>query len=507
MFDVLIVGSGPAGVSSALALPGKNVAILDVGKRSVEAATSSFDDFIGANFSGLENLTNPSISPKLRAPGMRFITDRPEQDHARVHQDGFQAVMSYAAGGLANAWGAGVFEFSEQDLRGFPYSSHDLRPFYNILHKEIGVSGSADDDLAEYWGPAVDLQPALKLSPVADQILSAYKRNRKAYNDSGFTVGRPRLAILTQDYGGRRAFAYDNTEFYRPNNPAIYHPGYTLDKLISEKKVNYFDGQLVSEYHETPDGIEVFTQDLKSSQRQIFKAKKLILAAGALQSAAIVLRSNRDFSSEVPLMDNPISFLPIIFPRLFGTAAKRNYYGGAELVLVSRPKDQAIIQASIYSLAGVMRSDLVREFPFYWAGNLWAARYFSPAIGVAQFFYPDSIQRGNFLKINAAGSINIRYRKVQDSNVETSLARLLRKSGFICFSSLAKRPVSGSSIHYAGTLPMNSSYKYHTKPNGQLSGTRNVYVADAASFPSLSSKNLTLTIMANAMRIASQIPN
>ena len=68
---------------------------------------------------------------------------------------------------------------------------------------------------------------------------------------------------------------------------------------------------------------------------------------------------------------------------------------------------------------------------------------------------------------------------------------------------LCKIPPPGSSIHYAGTLPMRSNpqNKYETDPNGLLHGTKGIYVVDGGNFPALPSKNHTFTIMANAMRI------
>ena len=43
--------------------------------------------------------------------------------------------------------------------------------------------------------------------------------------------------------------------------------------------------------------------------------------------------------------------------------------------------------------------------------------------------------------------------------------------------------------------------RYETNRNGLLNGTKAVYVGDAAGFPRLPAKNLTFTIMANALRI------
>ena len=46
---------------------------------------------------------------------------------------------------------------------------------------------------------------------------------------------------------------------------------------------------------------------------------------------------------------------------------------------------------------------------------------------------------------------------------------------------------------------------FETAPDGLLHGTARVYAADGAAFTALSAKNLSLTIMANAMRVAERL--
>ena len=61
----------------------------------------------------------------------------------------------------------------------------------------------------------------------------------------------------------------------------------------------------------------------------------------------------------------------------------------------------------------------------------------------------------------------------------------------------------GSSVHYAGTLPMTDRPEPHTCDRaGRVRGFRNLVIADGATFPSLPATNLTFTLMANASRIA-----
>ncbi len=137
------MGSGPAGAFSAFGLQGRNVLILDVGYRPPKIPNLEgnlynlrqqredlFEELIGSEFEGLHNIHQRNISLKLKSPYMAYIV-RNWAKLMPVESRNFEAVASFALGGLANAWGAGVFRFTEKDLEGFPISVADLAPFYD----------------------------------------------------------------------------------------------------------------------------------------------------------------------------------------------------------------------------------------------------------------------------------------------------------------------------------------------------------------------------------------
>lgn len=65
------------------------------------------------------------------------------------------------------------------------------------------------------------------------------------------------------------------------------------------------------------------------------------------------------------------------------------------------------------------------------------------------------------------------------------------------------RRVPGSNHHYAGATPYNEKeIPFHLQPNGRLSTTKNVFIADGSGFRFLPAKGLTFTLMANAHRTA-----
>jgi choline dehydrogenase-like flavoprotein len=84
---------------------------------------------------------------------------------------------------------------------------------------------------------------------------------------------------------------------------------------------------------------------------------------------------------------------------------------------------------------------------------------------------------------------------------EVLFARTLRRLG--CFPVRRIRTPNGASIHYGGTLPVATGNAAFTiDDSGRLAGTRRVYVADGSGLRYLPAKGITLTLMANAHRVA-----
>jgi choline dehydrogenase-like flavoprotein len=170
-----------------------------------------------------------------------------------------------------------------------------------------------------------------------------------------------------------------------------------------------------------------------------------------------------------------------------------------------------VLQGSIYGAAGPLRSDIVFDLPLSLTANVSVMRRLAVAAGLVMMFYPADPNPANYLRLAADGTLEIEYGQPAAGGparglAEKELIRAFRGIGFHTAGALCQYPPIGSGMHYAGTLPMRDSPgRYELYPDGRLYGTRNVYVADGACFPRLPAKNLTFTIMANAMRIASNI--
>lgn len=514
MFDACIVGSGAGGVFAAYGLRGRRVLMLDAGLQppAQPALNSNFYDLreatpdlgrelIGEDLRGLEHIFTPPASLKLKSPGTAYILDQADR-LTPVISSSFRAAVSLAQGGLANAWGAGVYRFTDRDLRGFPVTAAELGPFYDAIGEHMGISGTVDDDLRTDFGEEPHLQPPIQLSRNVTRLQANYTARRAHFHAAGVRLGHARLAVLTEPHNGRAPYAYRNLEFFQAHDPAIYNPAFTLREMIAAHEITYEPGWIVTRYEETETGVRIHALAMDGQRTQVFEARKLLLAAGAINSARIALASRHDFSTRLPLSDNPIAVFPLMDLRAIGSALGTHDAAVAQLNVIVEAEGR-ILQGSIYGSSGALRSDLIANFPLPLRSGVAFARACAPALTLLMLFYPEEPRPSNYLQLRPDGALQAAYAWSPDTTLERRLCRLWRKLGVVCLPQLIQHPAPGGGIHYAGTLPMAvRPARYQTHPNGRLEGTRHVYSCDGAVFPTLPAKNLTYTLMALALRTA-----
>lgn len=511
MSDVLIIGGGPAGMAAALGLSGRglDVTVLDIGHEPPEhkLAGLEFDDalttpdFLGREYEYLEQLGGVQKMAKLRAPLQRYVTAQPEL--SPLQQQDFSAVASHALGGLANIWGAQLLRYDEADLQGFAVTAAELAPHYNALQEEIGLTGAADD-LERFYGPAHGLQPPHPLDANATALLRRYNRLRRPLNSMGVYIGHPRTAILTQAHKGRPAHTYDGMEFFRPQNPSVYSPAFTLRRLAAEGSIRLVTGLQALSFTEQDGRVSVQCRDVKTGALQELAARKLVLAAGALNTARLVLASRGDTTSQLPLLDNRLSYIPLLNPLQLG-AGRDSSSTYLQLNLCYEQAGRLAAMGSFYSVRGLPLSDFLTSLPFGMRDSLHLLPHILPALLVLHLWHPADAPVVS-VQYNGTG-LAIRGSGQPDGKLERSLQRKLALLGFFSLPSQIQYPVAGNSFHYCGTLPMRDQPGVlETGRDGRLGTLQHVYVADGAVFPRLSAKNLSYTIMANARRVAMEMP-
>ncbi|MBI4698627.1 MAG: hypothetical protein HY758_06895 [Nitrospirae bacterium] len=522
IYDVIITGSGPTGVASALSFTENGIIplILDVGYEArnndplncnfyeYRKSHDSFNLMIGENYEGLNNIIKQNtFSPKLLSPFMQFVIKN-MRELSPVDEKGFDTVQSFAMGGLANAWGAGLYRCLDNELVNIPLESSELLPYYDTLTREIGISGD-DDDLTPFWGSTKYLLKPLRLSGKSEKLYLKYKKRKDKLNANGIYIGRSRLCVLSENYHDRSSCEYNDLESWFPNLPHVYTPAITLKRLIRENKVIYRKSVLVKSWSRSDKHLTVHAEDLDNGSEISFKCKKLVLAAGTINSSRIVLNSKRDFKTRLPLFDNPLVQIPLIFPSLIGSKFEKDALGFENLAMVCELRKLNLrLKGSILELNFPARSVFHEMLPLSARDNLSLIRNFLPAALLLLLYFPSSPGNSGDLMLKANGELEIFSlpHKIDYRAVRKVIYAFL-SIGVLTHSLFVKYAPPGHSIHYAGTLPMVEDPKqvYQCDKMGELYQEPGVHIVDGSLFSYIPAKNISFTLMANAMRIADNI--
>lgn len=457
---------------------------------------------LGEQWEMLSNLVMPErIHPKLRAPGMRHVLSG--QAYEIYRADGSRSLVaaaSHAQGGMSNAWGGQLLRYTAEDLieaGDWPIRIEALQPHYRDLERHIGISGVADD-MRDYLGGGEDLLTPVPLVPAASHLLDRYAR--RGYQ-RGLTLGRARLAVLTQPHRGYAAYDFGETEFFSADNPGIYSATRTLRELTQEGAIEHFGQSEVVSYDESAEGVEVQLLDRRTRQMRTVRAKHLLLACGALQTARLVLMNAKAIGQPCGFIDHTPMLAPFFVPRMFGSMLPERSFPVQLLATFNDQPQRDLV--SFYYPGGLLWSDLLGDIPLPMDRAVDLLPSLLGGMLVAQIWELSRPSPENRLRLVDGGSIRIDYGHRPRYERLGRLIQNLRPLGAYSLARWASMSEPGRGFHYAGCLPMrHKPGPFETHVDGRLWDKRRVRVLDGAVLPSLPAKNHSLTMMANAARIA-----
>lgn len=521
--DVIVVGSGPSGMQAAQTLveAGRRVTLLDVGHRSdspdlpekpfVEIRRTEprqRDWFLGTDLAGIPR-TRVGAAPQVM-PTRRHVF-RPTPDHEPVVAEGFAALESHALGGLGSAWGAVSFPLLDRELAACGLPVDEMRASYERVARRIGVSG-ATDDLHPLRGPLDALLPPVPPDHNGSAVLRRYARRRGWFQRAGLNVGRPLLAMLSQDLGARRTNAGLDLDFWANPGGSVYRPDLTLAELLKYPAFRYEPGWLVREFTEGDDGrVAVRAVAAGGTAERRLRARRLVLAAGALGTARIVLRSLAAPGVRVPLVCNAHLYVPCLHLAGIGRPHAERCHSLAQVTMILDPHRDGshLVQAQLYSYRSLLLFRLLPDVPLPRREALHVVRALAPALAIWAVEHEDEPSPDSFCQLRADGRLEVVHRpsasiESQRRAAERMLMRGMRRLGL--WPIRAVDSGHGSSLHYGGQFPTSPEERPLTcDGSGRLRGTRGGYVADGAALRYLPAKGFTFTAMANADRIARHV--
>jgi choline dehydrogenase-like flavoprotein len=522
--DVLVVGSGPGGVNAAAALveAGRSVALLDYGnqdrhyepliprepfERLRRRDEQQHRYFLGDRFEGIP-FGPVKVGAQLTPPRMHILADAPSR--IPVDARGFSASLSLARGGLGAGWSAGVFPFTDGELRDMGLGLAEFRPHYDAVAERIGVAGDRDD-LDDFLPASPSMMPALESDTNAEAVLERYQLRREDLNAQGFFLGRTRLAACTRSHHGRGPHAYLDLAYWADMDRSIYRPQWTLEELERSPRFRYVDRRFVHGFREEGGRVRVSATHADTGAEETHEARALVLAAGTLGTAWLVLRSLQRYDTPVPLLSGAYTYVPTFNLGRLGRSEPDRRHSLAQLTAMIRmPGDPSReVQVQVFSYRSLLTFKLIKESPFDHRASLHILRLLIPYLTVLGIHHGDrpSPTRTCTLRKGSGGPDRLEIVWQQDEEDQRRLRsderlvlRHFRRLG--CWPLRAVRPGAGASLHYAGTFPMcPQGGALSCDRDSRLRATRAVYLADGSVIPWLPAKGPTFTLMANADRV------
>jgi hypothetical protein len=202
MKNIIVIGSGPAGVSVSMALlaRGLSVTMLDVGRKLDKVLSedinklrlkSALSDDDKKLIKGDSEASTSGVGEK-KLFGSTFVNNLSES--FRINKRNAWFYQSFAKGGLSNLWGRSLMPLCRDDeLQDWPFPTGFLDRYYRKVLEFMPLAGRKDS--LEKLLPLHTNKPGqMNLSGQA-QLLDAHMHQHKdALNDLGFTFGQSRVA-------------------------------------------------------------------------------------------------------------------------------------------------------------------------------------------------------------------------------------------------------------------------------------------------------------------------
>jgi len=529
-----VIGSGPAAISAAVALTSRGlpVTILDAG-RTLEREKQEILDRLGAlpheqwPAADLDTLRG---GDQTKRQGSIHVKLTYGSDYPYAHEGGplldtdeeppFH--YSEARGGLSNVWGASQLPSRAEDIADWPIGIGDLEPHYRAVFDFMPTTAQIDgldSLLPTYTDRGQDLRPSRQ----ADEFLSDLETNQKRLRRAGVHFGRSRVAVT----GGNDEWRMPNDEtrsgcvycglcLYGCPYRLIYSTTSTLQRLIEEKKVTYLARHVVEKLEPNGDGVTIFARDLEREEEVSFRAVRVFVGAGVLPTAWLTLRSLGAYDEAVEMLDSQYFIYPFFrFRRTPDVQSEALHSLVQAFIEIDDPAiSRHLVHLEIFSYSDFLKRALFATPLRFFLRFPWIAEQMFGRLLVVQGFLHsrDSGRLRLMLHQNATGRPRLHVEAQPSAHAWWSSL----KAGLKLVAnarSLGGAPVvpamqfaePGRSYHSGGTFPMRAKPgKFETDTLGQPTGLERVHLLDASVFPSIPATTITLTVMANAHRIASQ---
>jgi choline dehydrogenase-like flavoprotein len=512
-YDVIIIGTGAGGGTLArkLAPMGKKILILERG---------------GYVPREKDNWSTRAVNVEAKYHTKEVWRD---SDGKELHPH-----TNYYVGGNTKFYGAALFRLRKEDFGeirhhggispAWPISYDELEPYYNSAEQIYQVHGNRGEDPTEPWSQCPYPFPAVSHEPRIQQLSEDFAR-------MGLKPFHTPLGVMLneKDPHASKCIRCDTCDGFpclvRAKSDAQV---LGVDPALEHPNVSVLTEAYVERLEADASGREVKKAMVrKDGAFQEFSADVVVVSCGAINSAALLLRSanekhpnglangsgvvGRHYMGHVNSILMAVSKCPN--PTVFQKTLSVNdfYFGSPEwqypmghISFVGK-LDGITLSAGAPAIAPGFTLDLMANHSL----DFW----------LTSEDLPDPENR---VALNRNGEIVLSYRPNNEEGHKRLIAKLkdLMKQqtacpehGRECHQGLFSRGLYvGQRIPLAGVAHQNGTIRFGDDPkrsaldrNCKAHEVENLYVVDGSFFPSSGAVNPALTIMANALRVGDHL--
>lgn len=512
-YDVIIIGTGAGGGTLVykLAPSGKRILLLERG------------DYVPRE---KDNWNSRAVNAEGKYQTKEVWWDR---DGKELHPH-----TNYYVGGNTKFFGAALFRLRKEDFAeirhhggispAWPISYDDLEPYYTQAEQLYHVHGQRGEDPTDPPATAPYPHPPVSHEPRIQQLSDDFARLglRPFHTPLGVMLDEKNphksRCIRCNTCDGFPCLVYAKSDAQVVGvDPALEHPNVTL-----------LTSAYVSRLETSPSGREVTAVHVeRSGVRETYSADIVVVSCGAINSAALLLRSAND-----------------VHPHGLANSSDvvgRHYMGHVNSVLmaVSKCPNPTIFQKTL-SVNDFYLSSQAWEYPMghiSFVGKLDRDTLRAGAPAIVPGFTLDLMAThsldfwltsedlpdpNNRVTLDHNGDIVLAYKPNNEEShrrLLVQLERLMKQQtacrihGQECHQGLFTRNLFiGQRIPLAGVAHQNGTIRFGRNPqtsaldvNCKAHDLDNLYVVDASFFPSSGAVNPALTIMANALRVGDHL--
>lgn len=505
MFDYILIGSGPSSIISAneLVKSDKKVCILDYGKKNNSSIKNKINQIVIED----PDLINPSSINKIKYYsksknyeekknfGNNFMYEK------NISSKEIDLKSSLAKGGHSNVWGASCRIYDDKQFKEWGLKYTDFSKSYDFIlnkYKNFFSDTSIKENFEKNYNDQ-DIINDKKIKPIFKNILINCIKNKKEILEKKIKFSISSLMIDNKcNNCGLCMYGCPYDYIYNSSNEV---------KELEKIGLKYIDNIEVISFEINNEVIKVKCLDVISKKNIFFLTKKLLIAAGPINSAKIIFNSVHKINS-CEFLETPFYYFPI-----FNFKNKQTNQGKALSDFYfnfssNNHYSEAFIE--LFAFNDYFIKILEEKFFFFkLMPNFILQNIFKKIIIACCFLHSDFSHKLIMKKDNNNYNYKINKNSQQQLKINEIVKRLTMIEKLInvkIFSKPIFQNPFGKSFHIGSSFPMNNDINPNsTDYLGSLKNFSNVHIIDSSIIPKIQPNTFTLGTMVNAHRITMEL--